>query len=113
MRAKPKGTRYRTLFARAGVVLSLGLVGCAHRPQGPPRQPWDEWARPGGTEEQRAADYADCKSQGKAWGVGGVGIIVAHNQNEDIYRACMVSRGWRMSGEPGSADREVPPNYGH
>jgi len=40
-------------------------------------------------------------------------MIAEQQKNDAIYRACMVSRGWRMSDEPGSPDREVPPSYGH
>ena len=60
----------------------------------------------------RAADYADCKGQGKAWDTGW-GVIAANAQNQDIYQACVVGRGWRLSDEAGSPDREVLPNYGH
>jgi hypothetical protein len=95
---------------RGGVALALGLLACADK--GPPRQPWDQWAKPGGTEEQRTADYAECASQGKTWGIG-FNVMAAHEMNESIYRECMEARGWRPSDEPGGPDREVPLNSGH
>ena len=55
---------------RSALFLALvTLTACAHN-SGPPHQPWDQWTKPEGTEQQRAADYADCVSQGKAWGFG-------------------------------------------
>jgi len=98
------------LALRGLVVLVLGLLACADK--GPPRQPWDQWAKPGGTEEQRAADYADCANQGKTWGIG-FNVMAAQEMKESIYQECMVGRGWRLSDKPGSSDREIPPNYGH
>ena len=90
---------------RRAVLALMLLSACAHKV--PPPEPWEQWAKPDGTEEQRAGDYAECKGQGQALGAGSVPL------QEGIYRACMVARGWRLSDEPGSPDREVAPNYGH
>ena len=40
---------------RRSIAVLMLLFAGAHR--GPPPEPWDQWAKPGRTEEQRAGDF--------------------------------------------------------
>ncbi len=88
------------LLSLAVAVLAHG-PGCAH---GPRREAWDQWTKPEATEQERARDFADCRTHGQSGWIGGgpVGIAVAasmtEGHNNDVYRACMIARGCGTSG---------------
>jgi hypothetical protein len=92
---------------RGRIALFLGVTAFLHGPacshSGPRREAWDQWTKPEATEQERARDYADCRTHGQAGWIGGgpVGIAVAasmtEGHNDAVYRACMVARGWTWS----------------
>jgi hypothetical protein len=77
------------------VILALMfLSACAEESApAPVRKPWDQWTRPGATEEDRQADYAQCAGTARA------------QHNEAALQSCMIVKGWQLSDRPGSADR--------
>ncbi len=94
---------------RLAMLLSLVVAVFAHGPacsHGPQREVWDRWTKPEATEQERARDFADCRTHGQSgwYGGGPVGIAVAASmaggQNDDVYRACMIARGWQWNEQP-------------
>ncbi len=81
-----------TLSCRvAAIVLLAGLAACASGAR--------NWSRPGVSDNQRAADYAECRSQMRA----------VSKQNDDIDQDITASRGsdWRRLGQYNSQQSQL------
>lgn len=73
-----------TLSCRLAAIVTLaGLAACASGAR--------NWTKPGASDSQRAADYAQCRSQTRA----------VSKQNDDIDQDIAASRGndWRRLGQ--------------
>ena len=81
-----------TLSCRLAAIATLvGLAACASGAR--------NWAKPGVSDSQRAADYAECRSEMRA----------VNKQNDDIDQDITASRGsdWRRLGQYNSQQSQL------
>jgi len=75
------------------LLLSLALAVLAHGPacahRGPGHEAWEHWTKPEGTDQERARDFGDC-----------LAVAQGRESNSEVYRACMVARGWQWNDQP-------------